>query len=333
MEDVRRTLGADYLVHGSVRRAGDRVRIAVQLSEADSGVQIWANRYDRELADIFAVQDEVVAAIVSQLGHSLNDMATASAKQRPTQSLTAYDFLLRARSAWWLGNINEAFGLTRTAVETDPEYAAAHAYFSLQHAYQFFSSTVGLTWDEIAERCRFHAEAALRLDDKDPFVHAYASMAFGFSPLAAKDRGLKHIEIAVDLNPYDSELMLLYAWHLCFAGRPDKTLDLLARASALNPLGDFMISECYADTYYMTGDYSKALDSYKDQPAAPPQVLAVFAACHAQLGQDRDARALLRDIPDDFDVAAFARAQMTICLRHEDRDHWRAGFRHAGVDV
>ncbi|MBS9719029.1 tetratricopeptide repeat protein [Pseudohalocynthiibacter aestuariivivens] len=196
---------------------------------------------------------------------------------------------------------------------------------------------MGLSQDTIAEKCRFHAETALDLDDTNPVVHAYASMAFGFSPLAEKERGLKHSSIAATLNPNDCELMLLHAWQLAFAGNHEQAIALLRRVSLLNPLGDYMIAECFADTYYMMGDYEKALESYNDQGDAPPQSQAVFAACHAQMGRLDEAHACLLHLynvkPVGFDVEAFVAAQCITCLREDDRNNWLNGFRRAGVDI
>ena len=97
---------------------------------------------------------------------------------------------------------------------------------------------------------------AVKLDDTDPFVHACASMAFGFSPVPNKERGFKHINRAVSLNPHDWELMFLRAWQLSFMGSPQEALDILDKIRALNPLGGYMVSECLADTYYMMSWYS-----------------------------------------------------------------------------
>ncbi|MEM7075048.1 MAG: winged helix-turn-helix domain-containing protein [Pseudomonadota bacterium] len=337
LKEAGRTLGASYIVTGSVRKAGSKVRVAAQLTDVKQGAQIWAERYDRDLEDIFAVQDDIVASVVSKLDLSLEAAATARAKNRSPNVLRAYDLLLRARSAWWHGRDDDAFEFTRQSVETDPDYAASHAYFSLQHAYQFYSATLGLSQAEIAEKCLFHAEAALALDEADPVVHAYASMAFGFSPLTAKERGLAHIELAVSINPHDCELMLLHAWHLCFAGRLAEALETLERASDLNPLGGYMISECYTDTYYMLGDYRKALNCYSDQADAPYQTKVTFAACFAMLGDHEGLATCLaeldRDKPRHFDIDAFAAAQVSTCMREEDKAKWREGFRRAGVTV
>jgi len=336
-KDAGRQLGVGYLVEGSVRRAGERLRVTAQLIDATSGMHIWAERYDRKMEDVFAVQDEVAASVVAKLSLSLDSRETALARSRPQKNLSAYDLLLRSRSAWWHGNDSEAYQLASKSVEADPGSAVAHAYLALQHAYQFYSGSMGLSLDEIARKCQIHAEAALRLDDTDPIIHAYASMAFAFSPLGARERGLKHAQTAGNLNPHDCEVMLFHAWNLAFAGRPVEALVLLEKVAALNPLGGYMISACYADTLYMKGDYAGALDSFKGWPEAPPSFVPVLAASLAQLGRIDEAKACLAELervkPKHFKVEDYARAQCFTCHRDEDRENWRRGFELAGIKL
>jgi TolB-like protein len=336
-KDPGRQLGVGYVVEGSVRRAGERLRVTAQLVEATSGKRIWAERYDRMMEDVFAVQDEIAASVVAKLSLSLDGRETALARNRPHKNLSAYDLLLRSRSAWWHGNDSEAYQLAGKSVNTDTASAVAHAYFSLQNAYQFYSGSMGLSLDEIARKCQFHAEAALAMDDTDPIIHAYVAMAFAFSPLGFRERGLKHAEIAGNLNPNDCEIMLFHAWNLAFAGRTEEALVLLRKAGSLNPLGGYMISACYADTLYMSGDYVGALDSFKGWAEAPPSFVPVLAASLAQLGRLDEAKACLAELervkPEHFSLESYARAQCFTCHKDEDRDNWRRGFELAGIKL
>ncbi|MCV2873719.1 hypothetical protein OEZ71_15580 [Defluviimonas sp. WL0050] len=337
IKDAGRQLGVGYVVEGSVRKAGERLRVTAQLVEATSGMRIWAERYDRMMEDVFAVQDEIAAAVVTKLSLSLDSRETALARNRPHKNLSAYDLLLRSRSAWWHGNDSEAYQLAAKAVEADTASAVAHAYFSLQNAYQFYSGAMGLSLDEIGRKCQFHAEAALSIDDTDPIIHAYVAMGFAFSPLGFRERGLKHAEIAGNLNPHDCEIMLFHAWNLAFAGRTEEALALLKKAGALNPLGGYMISACYADTLYMNGDYAAALDSFKGWAEAPPAFVPVFAASLAQLGRIDEAKACLakleREKPEHFSLESYARAQCFTCHKDNDRENWRRGFELAGIKL
>ncbi|MDH5453324.1 MAG: hypothetical protein OEY05_05440 [Paracoccaceae bacterium] len=336
-KDPGRQLGVGYVVEGSVRREGERLRVTAQLVEATSGKRIWAERYDRMMEDVFAVQDEIAASVVAKLSLSLDSRETALARNRPYKNLSAYDLLLRSRSTWWHGNDSEAYQLAGKSVKTDTASAVAHAYFSLQNAYQFYSGSMGLSLDEIARKCQFHAESALAMDDTDPIIHAYVAMAFAFSPLGFRERGLKHAEIASNLNPHDCEIMLFHAWNLAFAGRTEEALVLLEKAEALNPLGGYMISACYADTLYMSGDYAGALDSFKGWAEAPPSFVPVLAASLAQLGRLDEAKACLAELervkPEHFSLESYARAQCFTCHKEDDREKWRRGFELAGIKL
>ncbi|MCB2137379.1 MAG: hypothetical protein KDE08_15800 [Rhodobacteraceae bacterium] len=336
-KDPGRQLGVGYVVEGSVRRSGERLRVTAQLVEAASGMRIWAERYDRMMEDVFAVQDEIAASVVAKLSLSLDSRQTAMARGRPHKNLSAYDLLLRSRSAWWHGNDSEAYQLAARSVEADTASAVAHAYFSLQNAYQFYSGAMGLSLDEIGRKCLFHAEAALSIDDTDPIIHAYVAMGFAFSPLGFRERGLKHAEIAGNLNPHDCEIMLFHAWNLAFAGRTDEALALLKKVSALNPLGGYMISACYADTLYMHGDYAGALDSFRGWAEAPPSFVPVLAASLAQMGRLDEAKACLAELsrmkPEHFSLEGYARAQCFTCHKEEDRENWRRGFELAGIKL
>ncbi|MDX1432790.1 MAG: adenylate/guanylate cyclase domain-containing protein [Gammaproteobacteria bacterium] len=337
VKEVGQKLHVNHVVEGSVRKAGNRVRVTAQLVETTSGKHLWAERYDRSLEDIFAVQDEVASSVVEKLGLSLREAATAHARSRPTEILGAYDHFLRGRAAWWRGDWNEGFVHLERALAADPGFAAAHAWLALQYAYQSFGSTMGFSPERISEKTREHAEAALALDDKDPFVHMAASMAFGFSPRPDKERGLRHSDVSVTLNPHEADVMYCRAYHLAYFGRHEEALEWLDRLRALNPVSTYMLSECYADIYYMMGRYDEAMETFRGQADVPAQVQVVFAACLAQLGRTEDAHACLANMeasrPASFDPSSFINAQIAACARREDAEHWREGFRKAGIPV
>jgi TolB-like protein/Flp pilus assembly protein TadD len=334
---VGEELGVEYLVEGSVRKSGNHIRVSAQLTETTEGKQLWAERYGRELEDVFVVQDEIVSAIVAELGVNLTVAAEARTRSLPPEKLTAYDLLLKGRAAWWRGNVNEGFRLVEEAAAIDPNYAAAQAWLALQYAYQNYSASMDLTPEELGPKSRAIAKRALELDDRDPFVHMAASAAFGFTPGGNTDRGLRHIEIATSMNPHDSEIMLLRAWHLAFHGRFDESLEVIQQVRRLHPFSPLVVCECLADLYYMIGDYEKCLATYEDRSEAPPQVLVVFAACYGQLGVSPEAQRCLEDVANKatakFDPHRFAKIQIAICARQREADLWRDGFRKVGLDV
>jgi TolB-like protein len=337
--DVReagRKLGVGYIVEGSIRKAGNRVRLTAQLVEVATGNHVWAERYDRDLHDIFDVQDELVASVVAQLGLSLRDAAVGRARIGPARSMTAYDHFLQGRAAWWRGDLSEGFAHLERALEADPRFAAAHAWLAMQYTYQNWAGTLGLSPPDLWDRARRHVEAALALDDRDPFVHMAASMAIGFSPYGDKARGLRHSDMSIALNPNDFDVMFGRAYHLAYLGRHRETLDLLDRLRGLNPFNVAMLAECYADTYYMMKEYQKTVDVMRGTDMLPQQN-TVLAVALAQLGRDEEASACMAEVkrsgPEGFDPQHFARSQLALCWRPEDAENWREGFRRIGIDT
>ena len=329
-------LGVACIVEGSVRKAGNRVRVSVQLVNAQSGASLWAERYDRNLDDIFSVQDEMASAIVGRLGVSLRWESFEAARKRPTGNLTAYDNLLRARAAWWRGEMDKGFQFTRAAIEADPDYAQAQAWMALQFAYQTYARSLGLTDEEITTGARSHAETALGLDDRDPFVHMAASMAFGFTPSPDKHRGLRHSDISCAMNPHDFEVLYCRAYQLAWSDRPEEALDVLRQLEALNPLAGYMLGECYADVYFLMERFNECLNCYQGRGDPPNQVKVMMAGSAAKLGRIVEARSLLEEVrlqAPDYDIAGFVKGQIALCVKARDVDNFRQGFRLAGVGI
>jgi len=144
LAEIGTELEADFLVEGSVRVAGNHVRVVVRLIDCQSGAHAWADRFDREMADIFSVQDEIVGAVVARLAYSLDEAAGRQRQRDPTWSLSAYSHFLKARAAWRKGEEIEALACLDKAVEIDPDYGRAHAYIGYFIAYSLFSQWYGL---------------------------------------------------------------------------------------------------------------------------------------------------------------------------------------------
>ena len=334
---IGRELGVAYVVEGSVRKAGNRVRVTAQLVETASGNHLWAERYDRDLADIFAVQDEVVETIANSLGMSLRDAALGQARTRPAGNLTAYDHLLRGRSAWWGGRQDEAFGNLELALAADPDYAAAHAWLALQYTYDGFLPTRGLTIEEHARRAWQHAEAALRLDERDAFVHMAVSMAFSFPLGGDRARGFRHSDAAVTLNPHDFEVMYCRAYVLARSGRCEEALEWLDKASRLNPITPYLISEGYCDVYMQMGEYEKALESIGGQGNLPNKIYIHIAWLNAQLGRMDEAKSCMTEYervrPAEMDTLAHLRLVTDVFPNRGSYEEYVEILRQAGLEI
>ncbi|MDP6954274.1 MAG: adenylate/guanylate cyclase domain-containing protein, partial [Alphaproteobacteria bacterium] len=178
LPDVAAALGVRYVLEGSVRKVGNRVRVTAQLIDGASGGHLWAERYDRELEDIFAVQDEVTEAIVSQLSLRLAPEEKESASRHGTSNMAAWDLYLRGReSAWTLtpGSAIEAVRILRQVLSLDADFAAAHAMLGFTLVSQYMNGWGGVDETTLADGIA-EAETAVRLDAREPLGHLANAM-------------------------------------------------------------------------------------------------------------------------------------------------------------
>ena len=285
--ELGRRLGVRYLLEGSVRKVGERVRITAQLIETTSGSHLWADRYDRALDDIFAVQDEVVATIAATLAGRIQATGVDKAKRKPTTDLVAYDHLLRGleRLAAYGAEANAAArGFFERAVALDPEYGLAHAYLALA----IFSEEWG---DAAAERlasCLELASRAVALDPGESRCHRILAMIL----LSARefDRADQHSSRALALNPNDGDAVAYRAYILCFLGRPTEALPLIQRAIALNPFYPAWYWTILARALHGAGRHADAIEALGRIERPKFHHHARLAACHAKLGHADEAR-------------------------------------------
>jgi TolB-like protein/Tfp pilus assembly protein PilF len=337
--DVRRVgreLGVRYVVEGSVRRSENRVRITAQLLEADSGAHLWADRYDRALDDIFAVQEEVTRAIVAALPRLIGEAQVEHRRRRPTRHLSAYDLVLRGEWQMSHGGVTgnqEALSLFEQALAIDPACARAHAYIAYQHTYAVFQFSSGS--EERLRRARHHAEQALALDDGDATVHENAA----FVHLVAGEHRLaeSHAIKAVMLNPNDRYAVGARGLVAMFRGDARLGIEWHLKARRLDPRNFNAGREPLIEAYYCARDYAAALDEFQQWRRPPPHVLLLVVACHAQLGQSDQARAIFARFeatrPQGFDFSEYVASQYRMYEQQADRDHWRDGYRKAGLPV
>jgi TolB-like protein len=203
VKQVAHELGVRFVLEGSVRKAGSRVRINTQLIDGRSGSHVWAERYDRELADIFDLQDEMTETIVGAIEPELASAARNQARQKAPESLDAWDNYQRGLSHLWAftkADADEAEAQLRRAMELDAAFAPAHAALALRRYYQ-----VLLVWespdhhDRLLEEGLHHAERAVGADDRDPFAH----FALGRVQTLVKDfdNAIAELQLAIELNP------------------------------------------------------------------------------------------------------------------------------------
>jgi TolB-like protein len=234
MKQVAEELGVRYLLEGSVRKSGDRVRITAQLNDVATGSHIWAERYDRDLADVFAVQDQITEAIVAAIEPQIYAAENFRARSKPPNSLDAWDLVMRALWHYWRVTRQDnvvAQALLEKAIAIDPNYGQALSVLATSHM-----SGVHLGWAElgstapIAERA---ALAAVEADSEDPWAHnALGSVYFSTRRL---DDSLAEFELALQLNPNFSLAQGYYGLALSYCGRWQEAHEAAQRAIRLSP--------------------------------------------------------------------------------------------------
>jgi adenylate cyclase len=291
-EQVSRELGVRYLLEGSVRKAGGRVRITAQLVDATTAGHVWAERYDRDLEDIFALQDEVTQEIVGALQVQLTQGERERPRRAPTNNLEAYEYYLRGREhhRHRTREANaQAQQMFERAIELDPEFAAAHAWLGRTHVVEWL-----LQWnedEECLEEALALAQRAIALDDGLPAAHE----ALGYAYLAKKqfEQALVEGEQAVALDPNDAEAAVTLAEILCCADaeRAEEAAALVEKAMRLNPHYPASYLFALAQAYDLTGRHEDAVDLLKRVLARnPDHVSAHFslAMIYGELGREEE---------------------------------------------
>ena len=336
LQQVADELGVRYVLEGSVRKGGDRVRITAQLNDVATGSHIWAERYDRELADVFAVQDEITEAIVAAIEPQLYAAENFRAQRKPPNSLDAWDLVMRALSHYWRVTRQDnmvAQALLEKATAVDPNYGQALGVLATSH---MFSAHMG--WTDlamvapIAERA---ALAAILIDSEDPWAH----LALGGVYLFARrfDDCLAEFELALRLNPNFSLAQGYHGLALCYCGRWEEGNVAAHRALRLSPRDPFSAIYCGIAAYaqFVGGNYDEAIRLAREGIRQRGDFVGahrVLTAAAGMAGQGDLAKVALQEL---------CRAQPNVCLawierqmpmkREADRDHYLEGFRRAGL--
>jgi TolB-like protein len=295
VKQISRELGARFIVEGSVRKSGDRVRITAQLIDAASGHHLWAELYDRELADIFALQDEITRAIVGSIDPRLMRFESERAVRQVSERLEVWDCVMRGR--WHVDRFTnednrKAQSYYEEAVALDPGCAAAFCGLAYVHY-----NDVLLQWTDsldhsVAEMARA-ARRSVALDDSSPESHVVLGIAYSLT--GQKDEMISALELATQLNPSMSSAYSYLGTYLALAGRSDEAIERLETARRLNPRDPaiWRIFFGLALAHTAAGRYPEALEWTRRCLQRKPDwhlALGMLAASHAQLGQLEEAR-------------------------------------------
>ncbi|MGC1355048.1 MAG: adenylate/guanylate cyclase domain-containing protein [Xanthobacteraceae bacterium] len=335
---VGRELGVQSVLEGSIRRAGNRVRITAQLIDAGSGGHLWADRYDRDLTDIFAVQDDVTHRIVDALKVTLGpDEKARPAGGGATVNMEAYDYSLRGRELL-LGNpktretFEKATALFRKAIEIDPNFAVANA--GLGFAYMFdYQNRWSDDPDASLALAKQYAEAAIEKDPKEPLSHAVAAVAATFR--GNLERAQSEIGIALSLNPNLAMAYNIAGSIRMYAGEPLEAIPLIERGIRLDPAGNTQYLHFLGLANLLAGKYQTAVALFKERIALVPGTdfsRSALASALGHLGEVDEARRIWRELEEINPNYSFNDHLSRLPFkRKEDGERLAEGLRKAGL--
>jgi TolB-like protein/Tfp pilus assembly protein PilF len=337
LKQIGEDLGVGYVVEGSVRKAGDRVRITAQLNDVATGSHIWAERYDRSLADVFAVQDEITEAIVAAIEPQLYAAENFRAARKPPDSLDAWDLVMRALSHYWRVTRQDnvvAQALLEKAISIDPNYGQALGVLATSYMFTAHMGWMDMTAAmAIAERS---ALAAIRADSEDPWAHNALAHVYLFA--RRFDDSLAEFETALRLNPNFALAQGLYGLSLAYSSRWQEAEEAARRALRLSPRDPFsaVYTGIVAYAQFIGGNYDEAIRYAREAVrqrsdfVGGHRVLTAAAGMASQTELARHSLQELRRAQPNISLAWIA-AHMPI--RHAaERDHYLEGFRKAGLD-
>ena len=337
IRQIGEELGVGYVLEGSVRKIGERVRITAQLNDVSTGSHVWAERYDRGFADVFAVQDEITEAIVTAIEPQLYAAEDVRARRKHPNSMDAWELLMRALAHYWLVSRQDneiAQKLLEQVVAIEPNYGQALGVLATSIT---FGAHMG--WAEIqtvAAAAERTALAAIRADGEDPWAHH----ALGSFYLITRrfDDSLAEFELALRLNPCFSQAQINYATALSFCGRWQESLEAVRRALQLSPRDPsaalYFGSASLA--HYIGRNYAEATRLARVAIRLRADYAAAYRVLAAAAGMSEGAQAAAAV------VEQLQRAQPNISLawvadhvpfkQDADREHYLEGLRRAGLE-
>jgi TolB-like protein len=338
VRDVAGELGVRYVLEGSVRRSANRVRVTGQLIDATAGNHLWAERYDRELADIFQVQDEITSSVIGSVGPQILAAEAARVRRKPPQSIDAWDLVMQALPHMWRMKTDEhrrAQTLLQQAIELDPDYAHAHALLGWTYISMFnldSRTPIGAFTDKALEA----GARAVELDDQEPWAHLV--LGLGHARRRRPELASAHLSRCIELNP---SFALGYAglgYALACGGAPERGLEVVEQAHRLSPRDPFLAF--YAPTVrYMAlfalGRYEEAVAVCRMTAARHPhhagawRLMTVSLALLGRINEAREALAHTLTLQPDLSSAHVTKD--SAYADPADRARVLEGLRKAGL--
>ena len=321
VQQVGRDMGVRYVLEGSVRKAGNKVRITAQLIDSNTNGHVWADRFDRDLEDIFAVQDEVTEKIVSALEVKLTQAEQERLTHRDTDNLEAYDYLLRGKEYYlrFTRETNQqARQLYENAVELDPSYATPLAELA-RTCVQARNHGWPENLAEPLKQASDFAEAAVELNDALPQAH----VVLGFINMWKQDHeaAIAEVNQGLALDPNHAEGHMYQAIILGFAGQPEQSMEAVEKSIHLNPGSPFWYLFAQGNAYFSMGRYPEAVAACIKAAIINPNFIfahLLLLACYSNLGSQEECKAELKECLERMPDLTVSWAQEV--MPYKDRD-------------
>jgi TolB-like protein/Tfp pilus assembly protein PilF len=335
-EQIGNELHVRYILEGAVQKIADTIRINAQLIDAQSGIHLWARRFNKNLTDLFDIQEQIIELIVGALAPKVVAAERARALRQPPEDVDAYDLFLRGAHHFsaniaLMSESEEALAESQRwfekAIEKDPTYARAWGWL----AYALATSwTEGWAEVEVLERAKEFAEKAVSLEPEDYDTHW--ALAYVYSVRKEMKAALSAYATALALNSNDPDMLVEMAETLVYVGQQDQARQQIEQAMRVNPRFPDWYRWTLGWTLYHLADYEASNEQLEKIIAPNNEVRLIMAANHAKLGADDDAaRHLRRFLQRRPDWTVEMESKTLSYLNAEDEEHWLTGIRQAGL--
>jgi TolB-like protein/predicted Zn-dependent protease len=335
VQQVAEDLGVQYVLEGSMQRSADRVRITAQLIDATTGNHVWAESYDRELADIFAVQDEVTERIVASLGAYQGELAEAArerAKRKKPASLSAYEAFqlgIEHKHRFTKEDNAAAQALFNKAIELDPQFAQAYVGLAWVHIQRFWFGWTDEPGQAVAQT-REAAQKAIALDPSE--AEAHWLLAEAYLADSQFEQGEAEYERALALNPNNADLLAGWGYASVLLGEPEKATKFIEKAMRLNPHYPDWYDRGLGTALFMARRYEESIAAFRKVTQHVIQSRLYLASSYAQLDRLAEARAEVAAAMElDADISVEKFSSIELYKNPGDLEHLRGGLRKAGL--
>jgi adenylate cyclase len=333
VQDIATDLGVQYVLEGSVRAAGDQIRVTAQLIDAETGHHIWSERYNREITDLFDLQDEIAQTVAGTVAGRLKLTAEDRAERKPIESLEAYDYALRGQSI--IANTKENNLHARQAYEKaiglDPNFARAYVGLALSYVIENFNQW----WDPSdppLEHALEYAAKAVSLDNMDS--KAQLMLGLVYNDRGKYEEAKVHLERALELNPNDADGFAFMGVYLDEIGKPGEAIECYLKAMRLNPYYPAWYLWKLGCAYFNSRQYETALVPLREALDRNPKMKRArlnLAASYAQLDRIEEAGRQVEELLADHPDASIKQELQWEFVSDEERENWLEALRKAGL--